>query len=201
MNRCRNAFRRGFSLVELMIALTITATLLTATLAAFNTSFQSYKLTSESAGTHVVARIIMQRVTAMIRTGDRFGPYPANPVRTPIITSNRLEFVSFQDPANNTEHISTLERRAGDEDTGPYELWYTVTVYQDGSFSDFREERLLENLVELEFTLEYEVGPRLKRATIDMLIRPDDLDDAAIAADLDAPTIRLVASAAPRGED
>ena len=43
--------RRGFSIVEMLIALAITATLLTATLAALDTSFKSYKVTTEGART------------------------------------------------------------------------------------------------------------------------------------------------------
>jgi len=64
--------RRGFSLVEVLIALAITGTLLTASLAALDASFKSYKLTTEGASTNVVTRLVMQRLMAMIRTpGDR----------------------------------------------------------------------------------------------------------------------------------
>jgi hypothetical protein len=37
--------------------------------------------------------------------------------------------------------------------------------------------------------------------TIDLIIQPDDVQDAAIGANMEAPTIRLVASASPRQFD
>jgi prepilin-type N-terminal cleavage/methylation domain-containing protein len=192
--------RRGFSIVELLIALAITSTLLTATMAALDASFKGYKATSEGASTHVVSRIVMQRLTSMIRTGDSFGPYPVNPILTPNIESTWIEFVSFRDPSTNEERITRLERRDGEGENGPYELWYVVTTYIDGSYESDIEAPLLVGLNEVRFDLEYDVGPRLKRATIDLVIQPNDLQDAGIAGKIDTPTIRLVASAAPRLE-
>jgi len=193
--------RHGFSLVEVLIALTITATLLTATMAALDASFKSYKHTSESASTNVVARIVMQRVTAMIRTGDSFGPYPANPITTPTIRSTWIEFIAFRDVATGTERVIRLERRGGgdDGDEGPFELWYMITEMEDGTIITEDEAPLLVGLNDVTFDLEYDVGPRLRRATIDLIIQPDDLQDAAIGGSMiEAPTIRLVASASPR---
>jgi len=193
--------RRGFSLIEVLIALTITATLLTATMSALDASFKGYKATSESASTQVVARIVMQRVTAMVRTGEDFGPYPLNPITTPNIQSNFIEFVSFRDPANDTERVTRLERRSAGADSELFELWYVVTTMIDGVEDSVSEAPLLVGLEQLNFDMEYDVGPRLKRVTIDMIINPDDLQDAQIATRLETPTIRLVASAAPRMND
>lgn len=196
--RVRKPIRRGFSLIEVLIALTITATLLTATMSALDASFKGYKATSESASTQVVARIVMQRVTAMVRTGEDFGPYPINPITTPNIQSNFIEFISFRDPANDTERVTRLERRDAGDGSGLFELWYVVTTMVNGTESSSDAAPLLVGLEELTFDMEYEVGPRLKRVTIDMIINPDDLQDAQIATRLETPTIRLVASAAPR---
>ena len=190
--------RRAFSLVEVLIALTITSTLLTATMAALDASFKSYKITSEGASTQVVSRIVMQRLTAMVRTGESFGPYPVNPITTPEIQSNWIEFVSFRDPSTGTERVTRLERRDGAEGSGPFELWYVVTTFINGAEESSQQAPLLTNLNNVSFDMEYDVGPRLRRVTIDLIIQPDDLQDAGIGADLDAPTIRLVASAAPR---
>ncbi len=202
MKRSPRPIRRAFSLIEVLIALTITATLLTATMAALDSSFKSYKITSESASTNVVARIVMQRVTAMIRTGESFGPYPSNPLLNPQIESTWIEFVSFRDAGSGTERVVRLERRDGDDNTGPFELWYVVTEFQNGSFVSEDEANLLVGLNEVRFELEYDVGPRLKRATVDLIIQPDDLQDAAIGTNkLEAPTIRLLASASPRAYD
>lgn len=194
--------RRGFSLIEVLIALTITATLLTATMAALDASFKSYKANSESAATNVVARIVMQRLTGMIRTGESFGPYPANPILTPNIQSNWIEFVAFRDPATGTERIIRLERRDGVGASGPFELWYTVTTFVNGDFDSEDEVPLLTGLNQVQFDMEYDVGPRLRRVTIDLIIQPETGGDMAIGVGrLETPTIRLVASAAPRAYD
>tara|TARA_R110000782_G_scaffold73091_4_gene146130 strand:+ start:938 stop:1531 length:594 start_codon:yes stop_codon:yes gene_type:complete len=194
--------RKAFSLVEVLIALTITATLLTATMAALDASFKSYKANSESASTNVVARIVMQRLTAMVRTGESFGPYPANPITTPTIQSNWIEFVSYRDPAQGIERITRLERRDGDEDTGPFELWYTISTFIDGEFDNVQESPLLTGLNDVVFDMEYDVGPRLRRVTIDLIIQPMNDGDAAIGVGrLETPTIRLVTSASPRVYD
>lgn len=202
MKRSIRTSRRGFSLVEVLIALTITATLLTATMAALDASFKSYKANSESASTNVVARIVMQRLTAMVRTGESFGPYPANPITTPTIQSNWIEFVSYRDPAQGIERITRLERRDGDEDTGPFELWYTISTFIDGEFDNVQESPLLTGLNDVVFDMEYDVGPRLRRVTIDLIIQPMNDGDAAIGVGrLETPTIRLVTSASPRVYD
>ncbi len=197
----RSRTRRGFSMVEVLISLTISATLLTATLSALDASFKGYKVTTEGASTNVVARIVMQRLTAMIRTGDSFGPYPVNPIITPELESDYIEFVSFHDPVNSTERVTRLERRTGSAEDGPFELWYIVTTYVNGSWDSEEEAPLLVNLNDVIFTMEYDVGPRLKRVTVDLIIQPDDLQDVAIGSSLEAPVIRLVASASPRLED
>jgi prepilin-type N-terminal cleavage/methylation domain-containing protein len=197
----RMPVRRGFSMIEVLISLAISATLLTATLGALDSSFKAYKVTTEGASTNVVARIVMQRLTAMIRTGDSFGPYPVNPITTPEIQSDWIEFVSFNDPVNNIQRVTRLERRTSTGGEGPFELWYMVTTYTNGSFTSENQAPLLVNLNDVTFTMEYDVGPRLKRVTVDLIIQPDDLQDLAIGTNLEAPVIRLVASASPRLND
>ena len=197
----RPARRRAFSLIELMVALVITSTLFAATMGALDASFKSYRVTSDSASTHVVTRIVMQRLTAMIRTGDTFWPYPVNPKLTPTITDQRLSFVSYRDPATGIERVTSLFLLPGDEETGPFQLWYTSTEFEDGSWVSETSRPLLDGVEDLTFTLEYEVGPRLKRATVDLVVRPDSLQDAAITAGLESPRVRLIASASPRTLD
>ena len=94
--------------------------------------------------------------------------------------------------------VIRLERRAGNSETGPFVLWYTETRFVNDVAVNTEEFPLLENLADLTFILEYEVGPRLRRATLDMTILPDDLQDLAVGDELETPTIRMVASAAPR---
>lgn len=195
--------RAGFSLVEMLVALTISATLLAATFSALDASFKSYKRTTESASTHVVTRIVMHRIMTMIRTGEAgtFGPFPDNPIELPEITTNNIEFtVNGRDEGE--QQIVRLERRdveEGSED-GPYELWLVRTTLVDGVATGSQERPLLVGVVDAVFTLEYDVGPTLLRATVDLTVLPNDLQDAAIGANLDTPSIRMVASASPRNE-
>lgn len=189
---------RGFSIIEMLIALTITATLLTATLTALDASFKSYSVTSESASTHVVSRIVMQRTMALIRNGESFGPYPINPITTPIIESDWIEFVSFSDPTTGVQRITTLARQGADDN---FTLVYTLSTFQAGVLQSEETRPLITGLTLLNFIMEYDVGPTLKRVTVDMVVQPNDLADAAINAGLESPTIRMVASASPRRLD
>lgn len=199
----RDRSRRGFSLIEMLVALTISATLLAATFSALNASFKSYKRTTESASTHVVTRIVMHRIMTMIRTGEAgsFGPFPDNPIELPEITTNSIEF-TVNGRNEGEQQIVSLQRRdveEGSED-GPYELWLVLTTLVNGVATDTQERPLLVGVLDAVFTLEYDVGPTLMRATVDLTVLPNDLQDAAISANLDTPSIRMVASASPRNE-
>jgi prepilin-type N-terminal cleavage/methylation domain-containing protein len=197
-HRTRTHARRAFSLVEMLIALTISATLLTATLTAFDASWRAYKDTTESASTHVVSRIVMHRILAMVRTGTEFGPYPDDVLdasQNPL-TSTSIEFVAEADRLAGNNRITRIERRAVANTTDQFELWYVLINRADGS--TIEERPLLANVREALFILEYEPGPRLVRATIDLSIRPNDEDDLRVGGVDRTPMIRLVASAEPR---
>ncbi len=190
--------RRGFSLVEMLMALAISAALLSASLAALDVSFKSYQTTTESASTHVVSRIVMHRLMTLIRTGKEFGPYPVDvldPAQNPLVTTF-IEFVSTEDLAAGTRQITRIERR--DADGGTYTLWHIRTEFVDGVVVDTFERPLITGLLQAMFTLEYDVGPRLKRATVDLTIMPNDLRDIAIGGVMDTPTIRMASSTSPR---
>lgn len=190
--------RRGFSIVEMLVALTISATLLAATLSAFDASWRSYKHTSESASTHVVSRIVVHRVLAMIRTGSQFGPAPADVLNAALnpMTSNFMEFIAEEDRAAGLNRVTRLERRDVAGTPGEFELWYVHTDLDNGSV--LQQRPLLRNVRECAFVLEYEPGPRLLKATMDLTVAPRDDADMRIGVGNEAPTIRLVASAGPR---
>jgi prepilin-type N-terminal cleavage/methylation domain-containing protein len=191
--------RRGFSLIELLVALAIMGTLLTAAMAALDTSFKSYKVTTEGASTHVVARMVMSRIMTMVRTGTQFGPYPVDPLdstQNPVV-SDYLEFVTRE--SGNARTIVRIERRErSDSDEGPYELWYVQSDYTNGVRTALNARPLLSRVQEARFTLEYDVGQNLKRATVDLTIKPTNFQAAAIGGNIEAPSIRLVSSVNPR---
>ncbi len=197
----KTTLKRGFSLVEILIALAILGTLLTATLAALDTSYKSYKLTTESASTNVVSRMVMHRLMTMIRTGSEFGPYPIDPLdaaQNPL-TTDFIEFQSFFDEATDSKQVLRIERREqADPGRGPFELWYVQTDISNGVVTAQEERPLLTGILDARFVLEYDVGPRLRRATVDLTIKPNDFQDASFKTDLETGTIRLVSSVGPR---
>ncbi|HVU64556.1 MAG TPA: prepilin-type N-terminal cleavage/methylation domain-containing protein [Phycisphaerales bacterium] len=187
--------RRAFSIVEMMVALVISATLLTATLQAFNAAWRGYKHTTESASTHVVSRIVVHRVLAMIRTGSQFGPAPADVLdntQNPL-TSTYMDFITDADLQAGTNNITRIERRT--VGANQYELWYK---HMTAAGALLEEHPLLKNVTECAFIMQYDVGPRLVKATMDLTVNPNDDADLRIGVGNDAPTIRLVASTGPR---
>lgn len=195
--------RRGFSIAEMLIALTITATLLTATLTALDTSYRSYKVTTEGASTNVVTRMVMQRMMTMIRTGTEFGPYPEDVFDTTTnpVVSTAIEFATRDDGAGNRQIVRLERRDQSDAARGPYELWYIQTDVTNNVPGTPVERPLITGVTEARFTLEYDVGPRLRRATVDLTVKANDYQDAALHADLETPTIRLVSTVNPRRLD
>jgi prepilin-type N-terminal cleavage/methylation domain-containing protein len=202
--RTTHTSRRGFSLVEVLIALTITASLLTAMLVALDASFKGYKYTTDQASNNVVARIVMQRITAMVRTGTGFGPYPddvLDAAQNPL-TSTFIEFESARNDAAGTYSLVRLERRdATDPVNGPFELWYVHRYYAAGALTRTEAHPLISNLQSVNFTLEYDVGPRLKKATIDMVVNPNGMQITSVQSAIGAGNLRMVTSVVPRRLD
>lgn len=196
---------RGFSLVEMLVSLVITGTLLTAALTALDAGFKSYKFTTDGASTHVVSRITMHRVMTMIRTGTDFAPYPVDPLDTDQnpVQSDFIEFHGTVPEGGEVElRVIRIEKRSAGvvEDGVPiFELWY---VQDDFDFNDqpvAREARpLLTNLQDVRFTLEYDVGQRLQKATVDLTVRPNDAGGAAFHTAVESPVIRFVSTVSPR---
>lgn len=226
----RPVSRRGLSLIEMMIALTISATLMSATLAALDAMFKGYKQTTESASTHVISRIVMSRLVGMVRTGTGFSPVPASVLdedQNPL-AADYFQFVTARDAANNPTQVDRIEYRYPasalvedpdldnpphrtwdpqetlDEDhwpADPGELWYVREDLTTSPPTIVRESQLLSGIRLSVFTLRYERGPRLARATFDLLIEPNDSVDLTVGTAGDsstAQTFRMVATAAPR---
>jgi prepilin-type N-terminal cleavage/methylation domain-containing protein len=231
----RNAARGGFSLVEMLVALVISATLLTATMVALDVMFKRYTAISDSASTHVIARTVMHRMLAMIRTGREFGPAPADVLAAPNppVAEDHIEFVSREDPSEELREVTRIERRASEpveiggqtvQLRGPFALWVVTETTIAGNTT--RTERpLLDGVINAQFFLRFTRGPRLVRATIDLMVSPsgsqfarwDGTEQAWVVSRYNDNTrqweeermnavvgeesfIRLVASTGPRGE-
>lgn len=190
--------RRGFNIVELLIALAITGALLSATMVALDASFMAYQSTTEVASTHTVGRLMMYRMLTLIRSGQDFGPFPVNP-QDSIVQSDFIEILTPPTAANPAGQI--LELRWVEADQALY-------VVVDPGLPGEAQYLLLEGVVRQDdpnnpgdyirpFTLEYEVGRELHRATIDLTIVPDDNMSVELDGD-NQEIIRMVASAMPR---
>lgn len=201
LRRARRAARRAFSLVEFLVALVISGTLLAACVSALDASFKSYESTTEQASQQMVARLVVNRLLSVIRTGEQFGPYPVNPILTPEITTNSIEFVSVINPDTNTRQVWSIAREPVEGPEGPFRLAATVEVWQGDTQLKVSTEPLLWNVQECRFTLEYDVGPRLRRATIDLTIARDVTQQDAVRGLIEIPVTRLVASVSPRRLD
>lgn len=188
----------------MLIALAISAALLTASLAALDASFRSYKVTTESASTNMVARIVMQRMLAMIRTGTDFGPYPLDVLDSKLnpMISKSIEFVSAEDTANDYRQITRIETvEDGDAKDGSLILMLTLEDHHGEQVTE-QQHPLLRGVRDATFTLEYDIGPRLRLATVDLTIQPETLADAGMRMiGTDSNSIRLIASSSPRRID
>lgn len=190
--------RRGFSLVEMLIALGISAALLTATLFALQTSFFAYQVTADQASTHAVGRLVVHRMMAMIRAGQDFRPFPED-IRDQFVSSDYIEFYH-----PDTGQVITI---SWDRNSG--QLLYSI----DGGYGTVLLEGVVartdaDGFVINPFLLEWEPGRRVYRVTIDLMVIPDDSistsADNYVRENSDGSgtnttrPIRLVASAMPR---
>ena len=180
--------RRGFNLIEVLMALAITATLLTATLAALDASFRAYQATTEEVSTQSIGRIVMHRMLTLIRTGTEFGPFPSDPR----VTTIQSDFIQFQ--TQNEEVVTISWNRSTNQLLYEIEGQAAVELL-DGVVGTTNAEGVLQS----PFTLNYEKGRRMYRATIDLTVEPNDVIQLDIEGDR-ARTIRLVGSAMPRIE-
>lgn len=200
VRRCaphRPRHRRGFNLVELLLALSITSALLTATMVALDASFRAYQMTAESSSMHTVSRLSMHRMLALIRTGDEFGPFPTNPAE-PVIESTYIEFIApngqlvvLDFDVDESGLFLEVHERADEE--SPWVL-LSRNLLLGGVIAQYDGGGVLRS----PFTLEYAKGKQLHRATIDLTVAPDTAHNLEFDGDNADKVIRLVGSAMPR---
>jgi prepilin-type N-terminal cleavage/methylation domain-containing protein len=222
-SRCARGGRCGFSLIEMLMALTISASLMSATLVAFDGMFKIYDTSTTSASNHVVARIAVSRLLGMMRTGSDFGPFPADVLNSDVnpLHSDYFEFASATDSVTGAiEQITRVEFRLpglaaalrtwgmsdgpplldsdgdGEGDTmGPGELWVVVI---DPSTAEQQEFLMLSDVRSVAFQLQYDIGPRLVKGTVDITFEPTLASDNTVWTPATPESVRLVASAMPR---
>jgi type II secretory pathway pseudopilin PulG len=181
-----NRSRRGFSLLEMLVALANCSALLTATLVSLTASFRAYQSTTEQASTHVVGRVVMHRVMALVRNGVGFGPLPED-ARENSIATDEMTFLDDLD----REITLRLDRASRT-------LYMTVDTGGEQVLLEGVSGPTDDDGTELgAFQLEYVNGSKLVRASFDLTVAADDSAQLAIEGD-DVVPIRLVGSTAPR---
>ena len=141
---------------------------------------------------------------AMSRQGEEFGPYPMGLLNLTQIDSDYIEFVSYRNAATGQRQVTRIEKMADPQAAGTWQLQYKRWDYVNGTLTQSFSYPLLRNLLNAKFTLQYDVGPVLKQATVDLTIKPNDVTvntATGIHSDVAAPTLRLIASASPRKLD
>ncbi|MEM9418221.1 MAG: prepilin-type N-terminal cleavage/methylation domain-containing protein [Planctomycetota bacterium] len=195
MKRTRNTRHRGLSLVEMLVALAISAMLLTATMVAIDASFKSYAIAAESASTQTSTRMVINRVLTLVRTNEAHGPLRAEDalsgetvtVNGDIVTSSYLTLIDSNrdtltisyDAANG---LLMLTRE-------PYSGATPTTQPIIGGVTDctFQLARRLTNDGVLV----------LERGSIDFTVEADD--DASLDIEVgEIPAVRVIASTKPR---
>jgi prepilin-type N-terminal cleavage/methylation domain-containing protein len=194
------ARRKGLGLVEMLVALSISAALLVAVGAALDTSFKAYRANQEVADLTQRARLGMHRMLTELRTTT--DPVPADEVlaayRAGQVVTTRAVRIDAPDGLTAIRYLhsgnqlrrQTLTRVGG-----------AGTVASEGVFLDGV------SAADFEVTLEPQRSPRaargglshdqLRRATVRMTVRP--------SAESDSPTegqgnqaVTLVSSVVPR---
>lgn len=176
---------RGFSLVEVLVALAITVVLMIATMFALRASFESYRRSAERVSANVSGRLVVERVQMMIRGGVDFGPVPASPTEG-VVESDELS-IQAADGTWTTlrwdEATSTLRWEQG-ADSWPLIEGATQLVGGVGDpISPFR--------------MQFRDGRWLTNATIDLVVDGQRVTTTELDLE-DVPEMRFVGSAMPR---
>lgn len=186
--RARLQARRGFSLVELLIGLAITAAIMTATLMAVQASFRSYQSSVEETSTHMTGRVVSNRILSLVRTGIDFAPLPDDPrdrfVQSDTLTVTSLDGAPITLRLDRQEEILFVRVGAGAERPLLAGVRGPVNGNDDAIGA---------------FTLEYEKGSVLVRASFDLTVTGDPEAQIVMEGD-DVVPLRLVGTSSPRRE-
>ena len=207
---------RAFTVLEMQMALIISALLFTALLTALDTMFKGYETNADAASSNVVTRLVVNRVLSLVRTGTDFRPLTDDVLDTnenPVY-ADFMEFVSLRDddgepveairvefryPGEGAQYrvwgVGEPEPELGFTPAGNGELWLVRT---DLTTDAETESLLVGNVRQFLVTLRYDIGPRLERATIDITTEPQQPESVALSTDAPPQSLRMVASAMPR---
>lgn len=189
---------RGFSMIELLIALAITSALLTATAVAIDASFKSYASASELASAQAGTRMVVHRLLTLVRTSTAHGPLEPDAAATPPVTIDGSTIESnFLEMIDQTGRLLRVEYRAADE-----ELWVLIDDDGDLAFEmGETQQPLLSGVTDASFFARRRMDQTgvwvLERGSLDITVQPGRDNTLAIENGNNQP-IRIVASTMPR---
>ncbi len=191
----RTAHRqRGLSLVELMISLAISATLLVATMVALDVSFRAYAIAAEQASSQATTRMIINRLLTLVRTSTAHGPLlPDDAAVPPITLAGNVISSNFLQLINPNGELITVTYNAADQ-----QLDLTIDT---GDGTPPQTFPILGGVTDAQFSLTRRLDDDgilvLDRGTMDFTVEAGA--DATIAIEnKDTPPIRVIASTKPR---
>ncbi len=175
---------RGFSLVELLIALMLSSLLMTAVMVSLDSGFRAYRKSAEEVSTNVQGRIIIERLQALIRSGTDFGPLPASP-SDQVIQTTSLDIKMPEGDWITVAWDANAAQLTWTDTSGTLPLLEGVTQELDagGTMQPFR--------------LNYSDGRWLMNATVDLVVEPELTAGLDLEGD-STPPLRFTGSARPR---
>jgi prepilin-type N-terminal cleavage/methylation domain-containing protein len=193
----RRGCRAGVSLIEMLLALAISAMLLTATMVALDASFHAYAVASETAATQASTRLTTHRLLTLIRTSTAHGPLQADSSSTPPATLSGdtvvSPYIELIDP--NDRYIRIEYRPAVQE------LW-AITQPAGGGLP--LAQPILRGVTSATFHCARRKDADgvwvLSRATMDLTV--ETTSDTTLELESSSlPPIRIIASTKPRKLD
>lgn len=185
---------RGVSLIEMLLALAISAMLLTATMVALDASFHAYAVAAETATTQASTRLTTHRLLTLIRTSTAHGPLAADATSTPpaVLNGETIEspYIELIDP--NDRYIRVEYRPAVEE------LW-VITQPAGGGLP--LAQPILRGVTAASFHCRRRKDAEgvwiLERATMDLTV--EITGDTTLEIErTNLPPIRMIASTKPR---
>ena len=211
--RLRSRARRGgLSLFELLIALAIIASLLTATGVALDVSFRAYAIATQSASTQASSRLLTNRLLTNIRNAVAHSPVALTQEEEDLgavlvagsDTMIRSPFIGFVDRNGDDIRLQYFDSNTpvpgNDETPGPNELWMRRIV-TEGVVETVTLQPVLKGVTSCVFSMERGRDADgiyvLRRATFDFTVEAGDDSSLQIEAG-DVPPVRVIASTKPR---
>ncbi len=197
ITRSQPARRRGVSLVEMLLALAISALLLTATMVALDASFHAYAVAAETATTQASTRLMTHRLLTLIRTSTAHGPLQPDATSSPpatlsgdTIDSPYIELIDPNDRFIRIEYRPLVQ-----------ELW-AITQPAGGGLP--LAQPILRGVTAANFFCNRRKDADgvwvLARATMDLTVEATG-DTTLQLESADLPPIRIIASTKPRKLD